>query len=121
MKARKKKKKSNRGRPSTVKIDAHLLETIMSYGATCLDCANEFDCSEDTIVRFIKSKWGMNYAEFSKKRQGKVRIKLRQKMLQLALEKGNTALLIWCSKNMLGWSDSPEISKEPEGFVFVDE
>lgn len=91
-------------------IDEGILETMVMYGATCLDCADKFNCSEDTIVRYIKKNYGMNFAEFSDKKKSAVRMKLREKQIQMAL-KGNVALLIFLGKNILGQSDKQDITQ----------
>lgn len=105
-----KKPKIRRGRPNTP-IDKGQLETMIAYGATCLDCANEFDCHTDTIENFIKANWSMNFSQFSDKKKGYFRTRLRQKMINLALD-GNPTMLIWCSKNILGWADKTETKVE---------
>ena len=100
------KPKSKRGRPKTI-INAEALEAMITYGATCQDCAEWFRTSTDTIVRFIKSEWSMNFAEYSNKKQATVRIKLREAMLKKALG-GHPTMMIWCSKNVLGWAEKTE-------------
>lgn len=94
------------GRPPTP-IDASKLDVMMQYGATCSEVANEFNCSEDAIVRYIKRNYKMNYAEYSHKKKGSVRMRLRTKQVELAL-KGNIPMLIWLGKNILGQSDKME-------------
>lgn len=98
-----------RGRKK-IKIDDNVLETMLQYGATCLDCSDRFNCSEDTIVRYIKRKHGLNFAEYSNKRMATVRLKLREKQIQTALS-GNITMLIFLGKNMLGQSDQVNINQ----------
>lgn len=93
-----------------IQIDKGKLEIAMMYGATCADCAGMFFCSDDTIVRFIKKEYGMNFAEFSDKRQSEIRLKLRQKQIQVALN-GNVTMLIFLGKNLLGQSDKQDITQ----------
>lgn len=88
------------GRPR-IKIDKNVLDVMLQYGATCLDCADKFNCSEDTIANYIKRKYKMNFSEYSHKRQATVRMKLREKQIQMALN-GNVTLLIWLGKQKLG-------------------
>jgi len=97
-----------RGRKPT-KIDQGRFEGMVTFGATCLDCANEFNCTEESIVRYVKRTYGTNFVEFSNKKRGTVRMKLRHKQIQLALE-GSVPLLIWCGKQYLGQSDKIEQS-----------
>ena len=98
------------GRPR-IKIDAGKLEGMVMYGATCLDCAGIFNCSEDTIVRFIRRKYKMSFAEYSDKKKSTIRMKLRQKQLELALDEGNVSMLIWCGKQLLGQSDQTSVTQ----------
>lgn len=97
------------GRPEK-KIDLEQLDIMAKYGATCSDIAGYFMCSNDTIVKVIKQNYGMSFPEFSDKRQSEIRLKLRQKQIQVALN-GNVALLIFLGKNLLGQSDKQDISQ----------
>jgi hypothetical protein len=100
-------------------IDADVLDAMIQYGATCTDCAGRFNCSNDTIVRFIKDKYSMNFADYSDKMMFNVRMKLRDRMFRAAME-GNTAMMIWLSKQWLNMSDNPgsSISKDDARKVF---
>lgn len=101
------------GRPP-IPIDPGRLEGMVSYGATCLECAEQFNCSDDAIVAFIKRTYGMNFAEFAYKKQGNIRLRLRQKQIDLAL-KGSIPMLIWMGKQMLGQSDEVKLQHDLEG------
>jgi len=93
-----------------IKIDPVLLDTILKFGANCLECADTFNCSEDTIARYVKRKYKMTFAEYSNKRKSTVRLKLREKQIQMALN-GNITMLIFLGKNMLGQSDHSTITQ----------
>lgn len=95
--------KSQYGRPK-IPIDSDKLDIMLSYGATCLECAEQFHCSEDTIVRFVKEMHGITFADYAFKKQGSVRLRLRQKQINMALE-GSIPMLIWLGKQMLGQSE----------------
>lgn len=71
--------------PPTIPIDPEKLSYMVQYGATCAECASEFKCSEDTIVRFVIRTFGMNYAEFSKHYRGQVLIRLKEAQIKTAL------------------------------------
>lgn len=88
----------------TVIIDPGKLDGMLMYGATCLECSDEFDCSNDTIERFIKSTYGMTFADYSDKKRSHIRMKLRRKQVEVAL-KGNVTMLIFLGKAMLNQSD----------------
>lgn len=94
------------GRPR-VEIDWSKLDGMLMYGATCLEVANELDCAEDTVVRHIKEKHGVNFKDYREKKMGSIRLRLRQKQIRMALD-GNVALLIFLGKNLLGQSDKQE-------------
>jgi hypothetical protein len=87
------------------------LDGILQYGATKTDCAGVLMVSEDTIERRIKSKYGMTFGDYREIKKANIRVKLRQKQIQLALE-GNVPLLIWLGKNELGQTDRQEIKQE---------
>jgi len=91
------------GRPK-IKINEDVLNAMLEYGATCMDCAGKFSCSEDTIVNWLKKHKKMNFSEYSNKMMYKVRMKLREKMFNSAMS-GNTAIMIFLAKNLLGMSD----------------
>lgn len=94
------------GRPP-VNLDWKLLNSILQYGATILDCSDICEISEDVIQKRIKKEYKMTFTEYRKKKMSKTRLKLRQKQTEMALA-GNVALLIWLGKNMLGQSDKVE-------------
>jgi hypothetical protein len=105
------------GRPK-VAIDYDVLETMLQYGATCTDCAGRFLCSNDTIERGIKSRYHMTFAELSDKLMHKVRLKLRQKMFESAMN-GNTAIMIWLSKQWLGMKEEGLLNINSNGSIVL--
>lgn len=77
------------------------------------DTAAFFDCDTRTIERFIKSNFEVTFAEFRDQNMVHTRHRLVQKAIQEALrEKCNTAMLIFCLKNLCGWKDKIEHSAE---------
>jgi hypothetical protein len=108
-------KKKKIGRPEK-ELDWKLLDSILQYGAKCVDCADICEVSEDTIQRKIRQDFGMTFMEYREKKMSKTRIKLLQKQVSMALD-GCVPLLIWLGKNMLGQSDKTEsidLSEEKE-------
>jgi hypothetical protein len=63
---------------------------------------------QDTLLRRIKKKHGLTFAEYRDKKMACVRRTLVQKAIDLALS-GDRALLIFCLKNYCGWSDKQDI------------
>lgn len=88
------------GRP-VIEIDEVQLEKLASFGCTYEEMASFFECSRDTLER--------RYAAIVDKARATGKIRLRKLQLQAA-EKGNTAILIWLGKQMLGQRDKVEHS-----------
>lgn len=106
---------------SSKKLKIDELKKLMQFRPTLADTAGFFDCSEDTISRFIKSEQGVTFSDFREKHFGLTRIKLRQKALQLALA-GEKTLLVFLLKNFCGMRDNPDLTLEQEDheLVFID-
>lgn len=62
---------------------------------------------EKTLFRAIESEFDMTFSEYREYRMSGTKIKLLQTAIQTAL-KGNVTMLIFCLKNMCGWSDKIE-------------
>lgn len=95
------------GRPNK-EIDWNVLDAVLQYGASKLDCADLLNVSEDTVDKKIKQSHKMTFSEYREKKMGKMRIKLLQKQYEVAMN-GNVALLIWLGKQHLGQSEKQEI------------
>jgi hypothetical protein len=78
-------------------IDEDQVFRLAVFGCTNREIASFFDCSTDTIER--------RFAAQMDKGRMEGRTRLRRKIWQEAIEKGNTALLIFLAKNELGMSD----------------
>ena len=94
------------GRPEK-EMDWKLLDSVLQYGASLIDCAELLEMSEDSIQRKIKEKSGVTFSEYREAKKSKIRMKLRQKQFEMAMN-GNVALLIWLGKNELGQKDKLE-------------
>lgn len=77
-----------------IKISFDQLTEIMRFNPTLKEVSEFFKVSEDTIERRIKEQEECTFAEFRHKSQGKVRIDLIRKALNMAME-GNTKMLIF--------------------------
>jgi hypothetical protein len=86
-------------RPKKHNLDTKQIEQLASFGCTNTEMASFFGCSENTIRR---------YGEFLTKGRDKGKIKLRQLQWRSA-ERGNTSMLIWLGKQILGQTDKQEI------------
>jgi hypothetical protein len=92
-----------------VEIDWEVLDAILQFGPTKGVCSDILGVSPDTIEARIKEEHGLTFTEYKDKRMGKVKIKLQQKALDMAL-KGHATMMIFCLKNLCGWVDKVEQS-----------
>ena len=97
-KSKPKKERRPRGRPRK-ELDAQLIEKLCSEGGTVREIADLFDVSPVTLRR--------NYSLAIRKGRAELYQSLRRKQVSVALG-GNTALLIWLGKNLLGQRDKLE-------------
>lgn len=91
-----------------IEIDQDQLEALCRMNPTLKDASAFFKVSEDTIERRCKE---FGYADFADCRQQNMvhtRLKLIRKALEMAEVKGNTAMMIFCLKNLCGWVDKVE-------------
>ena len=94
------------GRPPK-DINQDNFEKLCGIFCTRREVCTFFDVSEDTIERWCKKTYGVNFAVVYEQKKDNGRISLRRAMFQGAL-KGNVALLIWLSKQHLGMTDKAE-------------
>lgn len=64
-------------------------------------------CSEDTIEKYVKKRFGKTFSELQSERRQHFRKNILGKQYELAM-KGNVGLLIWLGKNYLGQRDKFE-------------
>lgn len=84
-----------------VDIDPDQVVRMAAMGCKASEIAAVFDVSHKTISK--------RFSKEMAKGQEMGRSKLRRLMWQSA-EKGNVVMLIWLSKNLLGYADKQEIS-----------
>lgn len=94
------------GRPKTVNIDEKKFRELMQLKPKLSWVANFFDCSEDSIHNYCHETFGQSFSEFRDKMMMSVRANLIMRAIDGAI-KGNTALHIFCLKNLCGWEDMP--------------
>lgn len=100
-------------RPPSVLIEIAKLKAFMRMKPTLADTAAFFECSEDSVENFIKKEFKVSFSVFREQNMVHTRFDIFREMVRKALEGDNT-MLIWCSKNMLGWKDKHEISGTDE-------
>lgn len=64
----------------------------------------------DTISRWCKREFGLNFQEF-RKQNGAMVLKIQLRQNQLALSKKSAAMAIFLGKNYLGQSDNPDLGE----------
>ena len=87
-------------RPKKYDIDTNEVEKLAGYGCTNIEIADFFGCSSDLIEK--------SYSEFLRKGRANLKKRLRKAQLDTALS-GNSTMLIWLGKQMLGQVDKQEI------------
>lgn len=98
-----------------VHINWEEFDKLLAFQSTQEELAGWFNCSTDTIDRAVKSEHKMSFADYSQQKRMPGKISLRRTIWQLALA-GNVPMLIWLSKQHLGFCDKPafDLSKVPD-------
>lgn len=96
-----------RTKNSKIQLDWATIDGILQFAATKKQCAAILEVSEDTIDRRIKEQKKMTFEDYKETKLGITKIKLQQKAIKMGLD-GNPAMLIFCLKNLCGWSDKNE-------------
>ena len=96
---------SKAGRPP-IEIKQEDFEKLCSLQCPLEEIASWFKCSADTIERWCKKIYGMNFAEVYKKHSASGKISLRRYQFNLA--KTNASMAIWLGKQMLGQKEPKE-------------
>ena len=98
-----KKKKPGKKR---IPFDWEKFDSILQFKPPKQVCSDIMGVSEDVIERRIKEKYECTFTEYRARRMGPMKIRLAQKLIQLALN-GDRGCLIFACKVFLGWSDKP--------------
>ena len=83
-----------------LELDTEMIEKLAAVGCSDKDNAYIMKCSVDTINR--------RFQEYLDAGRARGRTRLRNKQYEVAMS-GNTAMLIWLGKQMLGQSDRQEV------------
>ena len=83
------------------------LKAICRLKPTMEDCAAFLDVSPSTVEKWIKRENGISFSEFREQNMVHTRFMIIREILEQC-KKGNTAMLIYASKNLCGWSDKIE-------------
>lgn len=106
------------GRPKT-QIDENQLKGLCRLKPTLKDCAAFFNCSEDTIERVCKRLGSSSFADFRDKNMVHTRFSLIRTAIKKA-ENGDNTMLIFCLKNLCGWTDKQEIESNENSVIKIE-
>lgn len=109
------------GRPPK-EFDQKNFESLCQIQCTEEEICQFFSCSEKTLNKWCREKYGANFSQVFREKRGVGKISLRRAQYQAALN-GNASLLIWLGKQYLGQSESAgtEDKKEIEDLTPVSE
>lgn len=85
------------------------LDKYLQFKISLKMAAELMECGQTTIKDYIKEKHNMTFTEYSDIKMSKVKVKLVQKALDMALKNNNVTMLIFCLKNICKWSDRQDI------------
>lgn len=84
---------------------------------TLKDCAAYLEVDTSTVEKYIKRTYGVSFSEFREQNMVHTRFNLIRKAIEQATS-GNTAMMIFCLKNLCGWADKQEVTQS--GDVKID-
>lgn len=99
-------------RGPSIKIDPEQLEALMRLKPTLEDTAAFFKCNARTIERFIRDNFDLTFVEFRQQNMVHTRLQLIREAIKQA-NSGNTAMLIFCLKNLCNWTDKVDVTTDP--------
>lgn len=101
-----------------IEIDWKQVNSLLEIQCTGKEVASVLDISYNTLERRCKEVYGINYEDWSAVKRQTGHASLRR-MQWKAAEKGNTTMLIWLGKQVLGQMDRPIEHGEhtKEGFI----
>lgn len=102
-------KDPNGGRPR-VALTHEQLKAICRLNPSKADVAAFFECGETTIDDRCKEFEGLSFREFRAKYLAHTRLNLVRRALKMA--ENNTAMMIFCLKNMNKWVDNVHIENK---------
>lgn len=90
--------------PKVVELNWTELNAILQFNVSCVQASQLLGVSADFIEKKIRAEHDMTFTEYRAEKQGKIRVLLQQKAIQMGLA-GNATMLIFSLKNLCGWSD----------------
>lgn len=104
------------GRPEMFTAEqVQMLERICGFpGITEEQVAWLLNCHKDTVLKFIKRKYGCTFTEFRAQKEIYIDFLLLNKQVEVAL-KGDKTLLVWLGKARLGQKETTETVLKNQG------
>ena len=93
-------------------ISAEQFEKLCGLQCTKIEIAEYFEVSEDTLERWCKRHYGVNFAVVYAQKRVKGRVSLRR--MQWRLAEKNTAMAIFLGKNYLDQRETPADGENTE-------
>lgn len=97
--------------PKQLRLTDEQIQQLAEIGCTTEEIATVAGCSRDTLER--------RYLDVLQAGRANQKIRLRRAMMSEALS-GNTAILIWLSKQMLGMREHTEHTLHPETRIVIE-
>ena len=94
------------------------LDALLQFKVTLEFCADYLEVSIDAIMRRIREEYDMTFTEYAALKRQRTAMKLKQKAINMALEKENTTMMIFDLKNLAQWTDKTELSTGEKGMRF---
>jgi hypothetical protein len=91
------------GRPKKV-IDWEEVDKLCAIACTGVEIAAFIEVEYDTLVRAVKRKFKMTFAEYYEQKSALGNVSLRRRQFKAAQD-GDRAMLIWLGKQRLGQSE----------------
>lgn len=113
------KKKNKPGRKPKV-IDWEMVDKLLVMGCNAREIAGNFDLTDERFCERFYEHHKVFITEYSAKKRSMGHSILRAKQFQRAI-KGNTQLLIFLGKNVLGQSENPRNEEVPLDSVLDSE
>ena len=95
------------GRPKKTFSDAQWkqIENMASIHCTQEEICGVMSVDHKTFTRMLKEHYNLDFSQFFKKYSASGKMSLRRAQFKAAVDKGNTAMLIWLGKQYLGQRD----------------
>lgn len=94
--------------PNKAPFSWEKLDGLLAYKSSLVVCADILECHENTIKNHIKKRYDLTFTQYAEKKLSRTKVKLVQKAIEMATS-GNTAMMIFCLKNINKWSDRQDI------------